>query len=126
MHELGIAESVLKAIRTETARFPEASATRAGLKIGELSGVNAEALRFCFDAIVLGTEFEALHLEIEFCPRRQRCWECSGEFVVREYELECPLCGCKRSECVGGDELELAFVEVEEHASSGIRTESTQ
>ena len=55
MHELGIAESVLNAIRMEAARFPEASATRAGLKIGELSGVNAEALRFCFDAIVLGT-----------------------------------------------------------------------
>jgi len=126
MHELGIAESVLKAIEIEGERFPEGRVVRAGLKIGELSGVNAESLRFCFEAIVLGTQFESLELEIEFCPRRQRCLDCGRDFTVLNYELRCPQCGSERSKCVGGDELELSYVEVEQHAASGVRAESTQ
>jgi hydrogenase nickel incorporation protein HypA/HybF len=126
MHELGIAEAVLNALRVEAARYPKARPASAGLRIGELAGVNAEALRFCFEAIAGSTEFEGLQLEIECCPRRQKCLECGGEFVVREYELQCPHCPSKRSECIGGDELELAFLEVEEYAASRAGTESTQ
>lgn len=126
MHELGIAESILDAIEVEAARFPNARPTRAGLKIGELSGVNADSLKFCFDAIVSGTKFESLRLEIECCPRRQRCQECGRDFTVLNYELRCPHCGSESSECIGGDELELSHLEVEEHAASGIGAESTQ
>jgi len=126
MHELGIAEAVLNAIRTEAARYPNTRVSKVGLRIGELAGLDAEAFWFCFEAIVRETEFETLQLEIEFCPRRQRCLGCGDEFVVREYDLRCPRCANKRSECIGGDELELAFLEVEEHATSGIGAESTQ
>jgi hydrogenase nickel incorporation protein HypA/HybF len=126
MHELGIAEAVLNALRVEAARYPNARPARAGLRIGQLAGVNAEALQFCFEAIARSTEFECFQLEIESCPRRQRCLECGGEFVVHDYELECPRCPSRRSECVGGDELELAFLEVEEYAASGAGPESTQ
>jgi hydrogenase nickel incorporation protein HypA/HybF len=126
MHELGIAEAVLNAIRTEAARYPNTRPAKAGVRIGELSGVNAEALQFCFEVIARSTEFESLKLEIEFCPRRQRCLECGGKFEVQDYELQCPRCASKASECIGGDELELVFLEVEEHAASGIEPESTQ
>ncbi len=126
MHELGIAESVLDAIEVEAAHFPNARPTRAGLKIGELSGINAESLKFCFDAIVSGTKFESLRLEIEFCPRCQRCQACGHDFTVLNYKLQCPRCCCESSECIGGDELELSYLEVAEHAASGIGAESTQ
>ena len=51
MHELGIAESVLEAVRRETARFPGSKATRVGVRIGPMAGVDAASLSFCFEAV---------------------------------------------------------------------------
>ena len=125
MHELGIAEAVLDAIRTDAARHADVRVRKARVRIGELAGVDADALRFCFGAIIRETEFELLALEIEHCPRRQHCSDCRREFVVKDYDLRCPQCGSERGECIGGDELELAYLEVEEHATSGIGAESS-
>ena len=40
------------------------------------------------------------------------------EFDVQDYDLHCPECGQATSLCVSGDELELAYLEVEEHEPS--------
>jgi len=42
--------------------------TRVGLRLGALSGVDTESLRFCFDALVLETELQPLELAIEQSP----------------------------------------------------------
>ena len=39
MHELGIAEATLDAVRKEAARHPGARVTRVGMRIGELAGI---------------------------------------------------------------------------------------
>jgi len=66
MHEVGIAASVLDAVRTEIARRPGARAVTVGLKIGELAGVDPESLRFGFDALVDGSDLEPLELAVEY------------------------------------------------------------
>jgi hydrogenase nickel incorporation protein HypA/HybF len=118
MHELGIAEATLEAVRKEAARYPNTRVARVGLRVGEFAGIDASALRFAFEAMVQGTEFEAILLEIESCPRKRNCRDCGLEFVVRDYDLQCPSCKGMNGDCVGGDELDLAFVEVEEYAAS--------
>lgn len=118
MHELGIAEETLIAIEREAARYPNSRVVRAGLRIGELSGVDASALRFAIEAILKGTSNEDMKIEIESLPRKQRCLHCGDEFVVREYEVNCPKCDSSTTICIGGEELDLAFVEVEEYAAS--------
>jgi hydrogenase nickel incorporation protein HypA/HybF len=118
MHELGIAEATLDAVRKEAARYPNTRVARVGLRIGELAGIDPAALRFAFEAIVQGTEFEALQLEIESLPQKGRCMDCGRDFVVRNYDLQCPDCHGLYCGCIGGDELDLAFVEVEEYAAS--------
>jgi hydrogenase nickel incorporation protein HypA/HybF len=126
MHELGIAQAVLEAVHKEAARYPSSRLVRVGLKVGELSGVDMEALRFSLEAIVRGTEWQAVQFEIEFCPRRHKCADCGREFVVKDYDLQCPQCGGPHSRCIGGEELDLAFVEVEEHAAGGSGTEGIE
>lgn len=113
MHELSIANSVLEAVRAEIQRRPGARLLKVGLRVGELAGVDPEALSFSFQALVQGTEFEPASLEIEPRPRRQHCRECGRDFTVREYDLTCPHCAATRTECIGGDELELAYLEIE-------------
>ena len=89
MHELGIAEAALHAIEIEAARYPGTRVLRAGMRVGELAGVDGEALRFAFEAIKQGTTFEAMQLEIECCLRKQKCRDCGHEFVVAHYDLRC-------------------------------------
>ena len=67
MHEMGIASSILDAIRKETAMRPGYRAAKVGVRIGELGGVDTESLRFCFEAVVRGTDLEPLELGIEYC-----------------------------------------------------------
>ena len=114
MHELSIAQSVLEAVRAEADRRPGMRICKVGLRVGELAGLNPEALQFGFEILVRESEFKSLQLEIEHCPRRQRCPQCRNEFAAREYELACPACGAARTECIGGDELEIAYLEIEE------------
>lgn len=114
MHEIGIANSILDAVRTESARHPETEPRKVGIRIGELAGVDSDALKFSFEVLTRGTYLERLELEIINCSRRHRCLVCETEFVVKEYNTQCPQCSAGRTQCISGDELELAYLEMEE------------
>jgi Zn finger protein HypA/HybF involved in hydrogenase expression len=87
MHEMGIASSVLESVHKELHRYPHHHAVKVGLRVGEFAGVDQESLKFCFEALVKGTEFEPLELEIEWC---------------------------RVEEGRRGDELDLAYLELED------------
>ena len=125
MHEMGIANSILEAVAAEMRRYPEARATKVAVRVGELAALDAESLRFCFEALSHDTKLEGLQLEIESCPRLHRCDQCEQDFVVRDYEFACPQCGSSATKCISGDELELAYVEVEENEQSAFAEKSS-
>jgi len=116
MHEMGIANSVMESVRIEAQRFPGRHIAKVGVRIGELAGVDPEAMRFCFEALVRGSDLEPLELDIDYRPRRQECQSCGRCFVARPEDLACPKCGGLTSRLIGGDELELAYLEVEDGA----------
>lgn len=73
MHEVGIAASVLDAVRTEVGQRPGYRAAVVGLRIGEMAGVDPEALQFAFDALVAGSDLEPLSLSVEWAPQPPDC-----------------------------------------------------
>jgi hypothetical protein len=81
MHEMGIASSVIEAVREEITRHPGARASKVGLRLGEW------CRRGCRVAAVLpggsgeGTELEPLALDIDFRPR-------GSELDIAYLELE--------------------------------------
>jgi len=115
MHEMGIANSILDAVRTEARQYPGMRPTKVGVRLGELAAIDPESLRFCFDALILETDL-----------RRHRCRACSREFDVPDYNFECPGCHAENSECIAGDELELAYVEVEEDEPCAVGTQNSE
>lgn len=123
---MGIANSVLEAVRIEMGRYPGKFPCKVGVRIGEMAAIDQDALRFCFEAIILETDLEALELGIEVCSRRHRCQACTEEFVVRDYNSRCPKCASLETTCVSGDELELAYLEVEEYGPSAVGAKSPQ
>jgi len=114
MHEFAIASSVLAAVRTEARLRPAMRVSKIGVRIGDLAGLDPDALSFCFEALTKETDFECVVLEIERKPRRHHCSRCASDFVVVNYETSCPECGEQSTVFLSGDELELAYLEMED------------
>jgi hydrogenase nickel incorporation protein HypA/HybF len=114
MHEVGIANAILEAGQTEAARRSGAKLMRIGVRVGVLSGVDRDALRFALTALKADTDLQEVEFEIQSCPRRNRCIDCGHEFESDLYSVPCPCCRSERLSLAGGEELDLAFIEVEE------------
>jgi len=126
MHEMGIANSVLEAVRTEMGLHPGTYPCKVGVRIGEMAAIDQDALRFCFEAMIQETDLASLELGIETCPLRYRCQVCGRDFVVRDYDSRCSQCASPETTYISGDELELAYLEVEEYEPSTVGAKSTQ
>ncbi len=118
MHEVGIASSILEAGRAETARRPGARLTAIGVRVGLLSGVDVDALRFAFECLVANTDDQNVTFTIEACPRVNCCQACGHEFDSPSdspfTDAPCPQCQSRQTRFVSGDQLDLKFIEVEE------------
>ena len=108
MHELSIAESVVEAI---TARTEQRRVRAVRLEVGQLCGVSADALRFCFELAVADTPIDGAALEIEERVGRARCVTCDEEFVLSDPILLCA-CGSSDVRVLAGEELRILSVEV--------------
>lgn len=112
MHEVGLMENAL-AIALDYARREQASRIhQMALRVGDLSGVEPEALRFAFDVVTQGTIAEHAQLTIESCPTLCFCHSCQAEFRPTALGYECPTCHTWSTSILQGKELELASLEV--------------
>jgi hydrogenase nickel incorporation protein HypA/HybF len=112
MHELGLMENAL-AIALDYATREQASRIhQIALRVGDLAGVETDALRFAFDVVTQGTIAEDAQLRIESCPTRCYCDRCQTEFQPIEIGYECPTCHTWSLAIIQGKELELASLEV--------------
>lgn len=114
MHELGIASSILESVQKEARRHPGVRISKVGVRIGELAGVDVDALQFGFECIVKETEWEGLLLAVESIPRMQCCPECQHQFCMTDFDPQCPKCGEFATLCISGEELDIAYMEVNE------------
>ena len=108
MHELSITESVVASVAEKVGA---ARVKRVRLRIGKMSGVVADSVRFCFDVCANGTALEGAMLEIVEPPAVARCRDCRGDTEITD---GIPLCACGSGnvEIVGGAELRIDEVEV--------------
>ena len=106
MHELAITQSVVDAV---TERTGSATIVSVRVRVGRLSGVVPDALRFCFELVTEGTPLEGARLEIDQPEGRGRCRTCGAEFALPDPVLLCH-CGSADVEVLGGRELAVASV----------------
>jgi hydrogenase nickel incorporation protein HypA/HybF len=108
MHELAITQSVVDMVVERMA------GRRVGIvrvRVGELSGVVADAMAFCYDVVTAGTDLEGSRLEIELVPGRANCRDCGRDFALPDLIMLCP-CGSANVAVLGGRELEVASVDL--------------
>ena len=113
MHELGITQSIVD-IAEKTAREQNAEKVLSvTVEIGELSGVVAEAVEFCFEACIQQSFLEGSRLIIKRIPGLARCDECKTEVKIDNMTFSCECCGSYALQRLQGEELNIKEVEVE-------------
>lgn len=113
MHEMSLAEGIIQLIDDSAAKNHFARVRTVWLEIGKLAGVEAEAMRFCFDAVALGSIAEGATLEIIETPGQGLCAGCGQTAPVAARYEPCPLCGNYGVEITGGAEMRVKELEVE-------------
>ena len=107
MHEMSLAEGVLQIVEQAAREQGFARAKTVRLEIGELAGVEREALRFCFDAVVRGSIAEGCDLDFVDVPGAGWCMRCSVSVPVSERYAPCPHCGGYQIQVTGGAEMKV-------------------
>ena len=114
MHELGIAESALKAALQEMELRNGKRILSIGLRIGDLAGVDPEAMRFAMDTVIRNTPAGRAIITIEHVPPVAWCRHCSEEFHTNSIAFfQCPHCGEYSGDLRRGREIELARLELD-------------
>jgi hydrogenase nickel incorporation protein HypA/HybF len=112
MHELSIACSLVKAAIHEAERHGVTRVVKVDVVLGALSGVEMEALMFCFPAVARGTVCEGAGLRVEVEPAQGHCGVCGSNSEVNDLMSPCPDCGAWPIGIEGGREMRLRALEV--------------
>jgi hydrogenase nickel incorporation protein HypA/HybF len=116
MHELSIAQSLLELI-DERLDGSAARVRAVHVRVGAVCGVFPDALRGAFMEAATGTACDGAKLVVDETPLVVWCDSCEAERrPVEISRLVCPICGRRTPRVVGGRELELTAVEIEDHA----------
>lgn len=112
MHELSIALSIINRLAEEAEKHGGGTVEIIHLKIGVLSGVDGEALRFAYELACEGTEFAGSRLEITSVPLLVYCPVCATTHTPEPHEVLCPRCITPAQEILQGKELEVSAMEI--------------
>jgi hydrogenase nickel incorporation protein HypA/HybF len=113
MHELGIAEQIAK-IATEAVieNRTNGPVRSVNIRVGQLTGLVHESLRFGFEVIVSDTLLSGAELRIETVPTRGKCRKCEFEWEISTPFYVCEKCKNESVDIISGRELEITSIEI--------------
>jgi hydrogenase nickel incorporation protein HypA/HybF len=115
MHEMGIALQIIEiAAASIPPELTSARVERVNLKIGKLSAVVPDSLRFCFEIASKDTSLAGADLAIEETPVVARCKDCHARWTIEEPVFTCSSCSGGSLEILSGRELDIVSIEIAE------------
>ena len=113
MHETGIAQSILE-IAIKAAKDKDAKKiNNVAVKVGKMNAIDEASLRFAFDALKAETIAENATFEYIDVPLTGKCEDCGYESELEGYFVLCPKCSSGRVSILTGNELEIAYIDVD-------------
>jgi hydrogenase nickel incorporation protein HypA/HybF len=108
VHELSITQSVVDAVCERAAGRPVRSIQ---VRVGALTAVVPDAMRFCFDLVTDGTVAAGARLDIEWEDGAGHCRTCDADTVLTGAIVLCP-CGSADVDVTAGRDLRIVSMEV--------------
>jgi len=116
MHEVSLAQDILAISLESLKNRPFETVVAVNLKIGPVSGVDPEALRFALAVVTENTPLAGAELRIETPPLRLECRDCRQQYAGDDFAFSCPACGSDRIQLISGDEMEVVNLEILERS----------
>jgi hydrogenase nickel incorporation protein HypA/HybF len=113
MHEMALCEGVVQVLEAYARKQGYSRVRTVWLEIGDLAGVEVEAMRFGFDVVTRGTLAEGAQLQIIERPGEAWCLQCAKTVPVKQRFDACPDCGSYQLQVTGGEEMRIKELEVE-------------
>jgi hydrogenase nickel incorporation protein HypA/HybF len=119
MHEFSIASGLADTVLTFAESRNIQRVVEVRLSVGELTCIEIDQLRFCFEAITHDSPLEGCTLEIEKAADVVRCGDCGYQGPPKYWEealavapfptLQCPGCG-RTAEAIEGRECAIKSI----------------
>ena len=121
MHELSICQGIVAVATTALKEVPPPPppVARVTVRVGRLTAVVPDSLRYHFDLLTPGTLLHGAALVIEEVPIRGRCADCAARFEIDTLSFTCPVCGSGVVELMSGRELEVVSLDTREEVAGG-------
>lgn len=118
MHEMGIAMEIVEIAMASIPRdLKNGRVERVNLKVGKLTAIIPDSLRFCFDIVAKDTPLCNAALHIEEIPIVIRCSDCKDEWTIDEPIFTCRTCHGGSVTMVTGRELDIHSIEIADEDS---------
>ena len=114
MHELSVCLALIDQVERIARDRNSSAVSRIVIKLGPLSGVEAQLLRRSYPMAATGTVAEHAELKIDTSSVVVHCSQCGSESEVTANRLLCSSCGDYRTRIVSGDEMILQSVELQQ------------
>ena len=113
MHELSIASSIVEIVGEHARREGGRRVASVTLRIGRLSCVHEDALRYSFDLVTEGTPLAGATLAVIEVPVRIWCALCEAEVELPGIQrFACPACGHLSGDIRAGRELDIESIQI--------------
>lgn len=112
MHELSIAQNLVRIASETAAQRGAGRVLRLEVRLGALAGVQTDALSFCFPVAAKATVCEGATLQLTVVPALGTCGQCGGSCEVSDPMAPCPTCDAWPLLLEGGSEMTLRCLEV--------------
>ena len=112
MHELSVCQALVQQLESVSAANGGGAVALVRLRIGPLSGVEAELLRHAFPIAAAGTIADGAELLIEPSAIVVQCKECGATSEAKPNRMLCAACNGFKVRMVSGDEMLLESVEL--------------
>ena len=113
MHELSITMNILEIVEENAKTLHAKIVHEIEMDIGELSGVDFDALEFAMQHAQKSKLLEKVEFVINRIPAKARCNTCNHEFELSDYYTACPKCNNFNHDIFQGKELKVKSIKID-------------
>lgn len=113
MHEMGVAMQIIEIAEASIPDdMTQSRIQRVNLKVGKLSAIVVDSLRFCFEVATKDTALEGAELVIDEIPVEAQCNDCGVRWMIESPVFVCHHCQGTQIELLSGRELDIESIEI--------------
>ncbi len=113
MHEFSLAANIVEIVDESARNAGKAKVTGITLEIGELSGVEEDALSTALESLVPNTVMSKAVIRTNRIKGKAICSECKTEFDLSDMFSLCPECNGFYKDILSGKEFNVVSIEAE-------------